>query len=62
MKTQVCTKITILRYKTGIYISTEPIYQAISDCYDSTGVKTTAGISIIGSGICQDLSFHISLN
>lgn len=62
MKTTLCSKITILSHKTGIYVSTEPIYQAIPDCYDQTGLKTTAGKSVEATGICRDLSFYVSFN
>lgn len=62
MKTQVCHKITVLRHKLGIYVSTEPIYQAISDCYDQTGMKITSGREVVSEGICTGLSFHLILN
>lgn len=62
MKTRVCTKLTVLRYKTGLYVTTEPIFQAISDCYDQTGFKTTNGIEKRSTGICPEISFHLNLN
>jgi len=62
MKTLVSSQIVILHHRTGIFISTEPIYQAIPDCYDQTGLKTTAGRSVEATGICRDLSFYVSFN
>jgi hypothetical protein len=62
MKTKLCHRITTLRHKSGMFVSTEPIYQAISDCYDQTGMKITSGRESVSEGLCTGLSFHLHLN
>lgn len=62
MKTLVCQKITVLNTKKSIYVSMEPIYQAVANYYDLTGLKIVTGSEKRSSGICRDLNFHILMN